>query len=179
MKENIKFTILFPCVVLVMATLYVVLHEMGHAIVAIACGASITQFSVANAHMSYTGGHFTQITTSLLNASGMLFPVLTFALSLLFFKKDKNNLLHRCCYFAACLWGIGPLLAWVVVPIIALLSASPAGDDVTKFMMNSGWHPGVVALLSGLLLICLITFIFFKGIPQSFKAMLKSFQPEG
>ena len=40
---------------------YVILHEIGHCIVAILCGASITDFSIINRSMSFTGGQFDYI----------------------------------------------------------------------------------------------------------------------
>lgn len=39
--------------------LYIFLHEGGHALVAVLCGAKITSFSIVGAHTSWTGGSFT------------------------------------------------------------------------------------------------------------------------
>ncbi len=175
MKDNVMFAILFPCIVLLLVAIYVFLHELGHSIVAIACGADITGFSIASAHMSYTGGQFTPASNAFLNVSGMLLPVLAFILALSAFKKDKNSILYQCCYYAACIWGIGPILAWIIVPIICMVSTPPAGDDVTKFIVNSDWHPGIVATLACALIIIILFFTFIRGIPQSFKEMIKSF----
>lgn len=176
LRDNIKFAICFPCIVLAMSLVYVFLHEAGHSIVAIACGARISQFSIANAHMTYAGGHFTPATDSLRNASGMLLPVGVFTLALLFFNKNNGKIIYRCCYFAACIWGIGPVLAWIIVPVICMVSTPPAGDDVAKFIVNSGWHPGIVTTLACALIAIVLFYTFIRGIPQSFKEMIKSFR---
>lgn len=44
----ISLVLIFP--------LYIFLHETGHALVAIGCGAKITRFSIASARISYEGG---------------------------------------------------------------------------------------------------------------------------
>lgn len=49
---------------------YVLLHEGGHALVALLCGARVTEFSLLGAHMSYEGGAFTPLTLSLLLSPG-------------------------------------------------------------------------------------------------------------
>ena len=42
-----------------MVPAYILLHEGGHALVAVLCGARITEFSVLGAYMGYEGGVFT------------------------------------------------------------------------------------------------------------------------
>ena len=76
MKANTQFAILFPCSVLAGALLYIFVHELGHTIVAIVCGAEITEFSILGAHMSYNGGTFSKAMFSLFHAAGMLFPII-------------------------------------------------------------------------------------------------------
>lgn len=67
--------------------LYILLHELGHTLVAIACGAKITDFSIMRAKMSYVGGDFNQIMESLFNVAGMLLPVLVCLMFILFFNR--------------------------------------------------------------------------------------------
>ena len=52
--------------------MYIALHEGGHALVAVCCGARITKFSVFGAYTAYEGGTFTAVTLSLTNIAGML-----------------------------------------------------------------------------------------------------------
>ena len=55
---------------------YIILHEGGHALIALSCGARITEFSILGAYMRYEGGTFTALTLSLFYIAGMLLPVL-------------------------------------------------------------------------------------------------------
>lgn len=52
--------------------IYLILHEGGHALIAILCGARITEFSILGAYMLYEGGIFPSITLSLFHAAGMI-----------------------------------------------------------------------------------------------------------
>ena len=55
--------IVYMFVSLVLAVpIYIVLHEGGHALVAVLCGARITKFSILGAYMNYEGGIFTSFT---------------------------------------------------------------------------------------------------------------------
>lgn len=112
MKANIKLAILFPCSILVGALLYIFMHELGHTIVAIVCGAEITEFSILGARMSYNGGAFSKTMFSLFHAAGILFPILLTVPIIISYKRDKKSVLYHCCYMTVCLWGVSPLLAW-------------------------------------------------------------------
>ena len=54
---------------------YIILHEGGHALIALSCGARITEFSILGAYMRYEGGTFTALTLSLFYIAGMLLPI--------------------------------------------------------------------------------------------------------
>ncbi len=175
MKPNIKFAILFPCILLVGALLYVVVHELGHTIIALVYGAEITEFSILDAHMSYNGGTFSKAMYLLFHAAGMLLPIILIVPIIISYKQGKKSILYHCCYMTACLWGVSPLLAWLIVPVVSLVDSPPQGDDVGKFIMSSEWHPmivfaGALAILTGMLAL-----VIKKGIIQEFIAILKSF----
>ena len=55
--------------ILILIPLYIVLHESGHALTAVLCGARITQFRILGAYMAYEGGIFTPFTLSLFHIS--------------------------------------------------------------------------------------------------------------
>ena len=55
--------------ILILIPLYVALHEGGHALTAVLCGARITQFRILGAYMAYEGGIFTSLTLSLFHIS--------------------------------------------------------------------------------------------------------------
>lgn len=95
--------------VMCMLPLYVVLHEGGHALIAVLCGARVTSFSVAAASMSYQGGRFTALTLSLFHAAGVLLPVLA-AVVYMSEANEIRVLLHRFLYGLADANGLHPRL---------------------------------------------------------------------
>ena len=58
-KRKIFFSFVLSALLSIL--FYIVLHEAGHCIVAILCGATITEFSILSAHMNYSGGNFTAL----------------------------------------------------------------------------------------------------------------------
>lgn len=157
------------------ALLYVIAHELGHTIVAIICGAEITQFSIFNAHMSYSGVIFSKAMYSLFHAAGMLFPIILTVPIIISYKQNKKSIIYHCFYISACLWGISPLLAWLIVPFVSLAGSPPQGDDVAKFITSSGWHPMLVFASALVILIGLLLLVIKKGIIQEFIAKIKGF----
>ena len=59
-QKRILFLSIFASALLCIL-LYIILHETGHCIVAVSCGATVTDFSIFSAHMSYRGGNFTDL----------------------------------------------------------------------------------------------------------------------
>jgi len=151
-----------------MLPIYIFLHESGHAIVAIMYGAENVRISIFTARMTAGFVEYTPFTHSLMNAAGMLFPVIIFSIIALAYNSKKTNILYRCFYYSIVPITIGPVFAWVLVPIIGMLSGLPPGDDVTKFINNSGWHPGVVMVLALVLIALLVLLFWVKGILQLF-----------
>ncbi|MFT3984350.1 MAG: hypothetical protein QM697_10615 [Lachnospiraceae bacterium] len=150
------------------------MHELGHTIVAIVCGAKITQFSILGAHMSYSGGTFSKTMFSLFHAAGMLFPIILTVPIIISYKRDQKSVLYHCCHMTVCLWGVSPLLAWLIVPVVSMVSFPPQGDDVAKFIMSSEWHPMIVFACALAILVGMLVLLIKMGIIQEFSAMLKS-----
>ena len=67
-KRKIFFSFVLSALLSILC--YIVLHEAGHCIVAILCGATITEFSILSAHMNYSGGNFTALSALFLSANG-------------------------------------------------------------------------------------------------------------
>lgn len=173
MRTNIKLAILFPCSVLAGALLYVFMHELGHTIIAMVCGAEITEFSILGAHMSYSGGAFSKAMFSLFHVAGVLFPIILTLPIIISYKRGKKSILYHCCHMTVCLWGVSPLLAWLIVPVVSMVSSVPQGDDVGKFIMSSQWHPMIVFACALVILVGMLVLIIKKGIIREFSAMLK------
>jgi len=169
-KENkVKTLILLPVIAILMIPLYIFLHESGHAIVAIMCGAENVRINILTASMSADSVDFTPFTRLLMNTAGMLFPVIIFSIIALLYNPKKTGNLYRCFYYCIVPITIAPVFAWVLVPIIGMLYELPPGDDVTKFITNSGLHP-VDVIISALTLIALLILLFYaKGILRLYK----------
>lgn len=117
-----------------MIPLYVVLHEGGHALVAVMCGARITKFSILGAYMNYEGGQFSAAMFSLFHAAGMLLPLLAAILYMIAYQSGARSIFYRIFSFLVLLLPVGAVLAWVGVPILCLAGYEPTGDDVKKIL---------------------------------------------
>lgn len=147
---------------------YVVLHEAGHSLVAIFCGAKITKFSILEAYMNYDGGVFTETSLSLFNIAGMLLPVLLSIAYMMFYRSASVNQFYRIFSFIALLMPIGAIGSWIFVPILYLFDMAPAGDDVSKFIVSSGIVPWIVVLGAIALLVSCVFLAWKKKIVQNY-----------
>ncbi|HWQ59165.1 MAG TPA: hypothetical protein VN540_09085 [Clostridia bacterium] len=161
-KRRLVFMLSIPASALAALPIYIILHEAGHTLIAWLCGATITDFNVFNAFMSYEGGAFTPFPAALLNAAGMLLPVLCVLLFMLLYRGGVRGVFSRVFSFFLCALPIFSIVAWILVPILYMAGSAPAEDDVTQFLYNSGFHPVLVILLA-LALIALCTAVFLRS----------------
>ena len=169
-ERNLKVRKILAVLVSVacMIPLYVVLHEGGHALVAVMCGARITKFSILGAYMNYEGGQFSAAVFSLFHAAGMLLPLLAAILYMIAYQSGARSILYRIFSFLVLLLPVGAVLAWVGVPIFCLAGYEPTGDDVKKFLDSSGVHPLAVTAVAALLLAGCIGLAWKKKILQNY-----------
>lgn len=119
------------------------LHELGHCIAVWISGGKVTGFYPFfwDAHMSFEG----IADSPFINISGSLLPILVALAVLLFYKRSEKfpwlNILAG--VFCTTIYS---LLAWVVVPLVYLFGFYDPGDDITKFLNGTGFHPAAVAL---------------------------------
>ena len=125
--------------VMCMLPLYVVLHEGGHALIAVVCGARVTSFSVAAASMSYQGGRFTALTLSMFHAAGVLLPVLAAVVYMLTYRRQTKSVCYCIVSFMVLLMPMGSILAWVIVPVLSSIriSTSPAASMALPLMART------------------------------------------
>lgn len=154
--------------------LYVLLHEGGHALTALFCGARITRFSLLEAYTAYEGGRFTAATLSLFHAAGVLLPAALAAVYMLSYRSRADGLFYRIFSFMVLLFPVGSLLAWVAVPPLCLLGRAPEGDDAAKFIETSGWNPWAVAAAAAALFIGCLLLAWKKKIVQNYWAAVSS-----
>lgn len=154
--------------------LYIILHEGGHGLVAVLCGARITAFSVFGAYMQYEGGVFTPTSLSLFHCGGMLLPVLAAILYMLTYRSQAAGLGYRIFSFMFLLFPLGSILAWAAVPVLYLFGMAPQGDDVTRFIDSSGVSPWVVLLGAVLLFAVSFLLAWRKRIFQNYWDVVKA-----
>ncbi len=146
---------------------YICLHEAGHALIAIACGAEILSFSIVGAYVSSMGGNFTRVTSSLMNIAGMALPLIFAVCYMLFiFNKNKQGYFYRIFSLFFVIAPVGSLMTWVFIPVAYLAGDTTSPDDVIHFLNSSGIHPAIV--MSGALVMLVWTgfLAWKKGIVQ-------------
>lgn len=154
---------LFSCIILLY--FYTLLHEGGHALVAIICGGKVDKFILGlNAHVQTSGATFTIFSEALFNSMGVLLPVIFLIIALVIYKPKNKYTFYHIFYGFISLSITCSLLAWVIVPFMTLFTLPPAGDDVTKFLNITGLHPLTVTLAALLIIVALVFFIYKRGL---------------
>lgn len=154
--------------------IYIILHEGGHSLVAMGCGAKITKFSIIGAYMCYEGGTFNSCTLALFNAAGMLLPLLLSIIFIIFYNKKSTNSFYRIFSFMVIVVPLGSLIAWFFVPVLYLVGSAPVNDDITKFINHSGIPPLLVTIVALLVFILLVFICWRKKILQNYYSTVRS-----
>lgn len=168
MNLKIKTILSLFVSILFVIPIYIVLHEGGHTLIAVFCGARITKFSLWGAYMSYEGGTFTSTTFSLVHIAGMLIPVLVAIIYMLTYRSNVISIPYRIFSYIFVLVPICSVLTWVFIPILYLADKAPQYDDVTRFINNSGLSPWIVLFAAIIIFACCIFIAWKKKIIQNF-----------
>lgn len=136
----------FVCLLL----LYAVTHELGHGLVGLASGQILTEFDVSfwdlSAHVSLSGG-IPSVRRLLQIGAGPGLPLLFWLIFQLAAPRRASAGLTLIKLMAA-LMALSPLLAWIVIPILALWGRAPTGDDATSFLEVSHMPPLLLSVLA-------------------------------
>lgn len=162
MAKKIRFAFVVFAMGLVSFITYILLHESGHALVAILCGASNVKISIFLAHTWWMGGSFTGITRALCDVAGAALPVCVFWIGMMFYKRERKSAIYHVAYGIFFIAAISSLLAWVLIPAYSIFAPFPdETDDVVKFLNGSGISP-VIVLLSAISIFAFNVFLAFK-----------------
>ena len=174
-KAGLVAGLLSGCIL--MLFFYTLLHEGGHGLVAILYGGKIDRLVLGfNAHIQTIGARFTPLGQALFHSAGALLPVLFVIICLSFYHPENTRPFYHISHAVLSLITTGSLLAWVILPVLFLLSSAPAGDDVTKFLEASRLSPLVVSLAALFVIAFLVLFLYWKGLPGKLKSLfLKHF----
>lgn len=167
MNSKLKFVLLLLSAALTSVVVYIFLHESGHALVAVACGAKITSFSIIRAYTSWVGGTYSVFTASALKAAGMVLPLIAAVIYMLFiFNKNRQGSFYRMFSLFFSLFPVMTLLAWVIVPIAYMAGDTNTPDDVIQFLNVSGLNPVIVIVVSLLIFLLSLLLAWKKGVMQ-------------
>lgn len=159
MSHKLRFFFTMFAMVSVSIIAYVFVHESGHALVAILCGAGNVRISIISAHAWWTGGSFTAGTEAFSNAAGAALPVCVSWTAMMFYSKENKSFVYHMIYFLFFVISISSILAWVVIPAYSIFAPFPdQTDDVVKFLNTSGISPVIVSL-GGVIVILFSIFI--------------------
>jgi hypothetical protein len=162
-KARYIICLLFSCIILLY--FYTLLHEGGHALVAIMCGGKVDKFILGlNAHVQTSGVTFTMFSEALFNSMGVLLPVIFLIIALAIYNPKIKYTFYHIFYGALSLSITGSLIAWVILPFVSLFTLPPAGDDTTKFLNITGLNPLTVTLTALLIIVALVFFIYKRGL---------------
>ncbi|MHC5374708.1 hypothetical protein ACYSNU_13000 [Enterococcus sp. LJL120] len=159
---------------------YTILHEGGHALVMLAYGGTIDSFWIIgpSAHVSAYGASYTFIGEVLLQAAGMLLPSLVVLVALLLYRPKVAFAGYHLCYFVVAITPLYNLLVWVALPIASLLTVSAPEEDVTKFLILSGWPPLAVSLAAFVLMVGFAMLIHHKGVLANVVGILRAWRAQ-
>ena len=156
-------------------TIYILLHELGHLIVMVSAGATINDFSIVTAHVSATGGEYTNLSSLWLNVNGALFPVFLACIYMLFYKSNNENSFYRIFSYMITLIPTASMFAWLIIPFIFIGGNAPINDDVTKFLyiFSHDFHPLIVSAVAAMIIGTSVVLMIKKRIIHNFIAEVR------
>ena len=166
-QAKLKTFISIILFILIWFFVYAFLHEAGHALVGMAYGGTIKNFVFwnFNAHVVIAGANYSQFGEPLMNAAGILFPILIFVIAIGFYNSKVKFAGYHLCYFAATLSLVfGAFAGWVIIPFRSLFTLSLSGEDMVRFVDNTGFHPVLVSLMGLFLIGSFALFAHKRGI---------------
>jgi hypothetical protein len=165
-SERLKVAGFTLLIALGVALAYTVLHEGGHALAGLAFGGTVREIDVnffnLGAHVNIDGS-FSRYQEAVINVSGAALPFLVWLVLTLALPKEGSPLVLWAKFIASA-GTLCSLLAWVVIPFLYIKNDAPAGDDVTRFLANSGLPPLAVAF-GALVLFVGGWFLFVRRFP--------------
>lgn len=175
MEQKIKKLLLVFAAAALSIVIYIFLHEMGHLIVMVSAGATITDFSILTAHVSAIGGEYTTVSDLWLNANGAMLPVVVGFLNMILYNPKNRNAFYRFFTYMLALMPICSLFAWLFLPIAYVNGNATAADDVTKFLnhFSRNYHPLLVSLAAMIMVGSGVALMLKKRMFQNFIAEIR------
>ena len=175
MEKKTKNILLILAAAGLSVIIYIFLHEIGHLVVMLSVGATITDFSILTAHVSAIGGKYTNVSNLWLHVNGALLPMITAFTYSAFYKSNREKSFYRIFSYMFVLIPTASMLAWVFVPVLYLNDNAPIGDDVTMFLSNftQYFHPLSVSVVAAVMVGSSIALMIKKRIIRNFAAEVR------
>lgn len=176
-KEQNKFTIFLIIIFFIFMYAYTLFHELGHGIIGVIAGGKIVNIALGfNAHITIVDANYNDFTYALMNAFGVLLPLLILLIALLFYNKNSKKIEYHIIYIISAIGTIGSTLAWIILPLVSIFTSVPENDDITKFLNTTGLNPIIISLISFLVLTSLVILIYKKGLFLKLTEIRKEFK---
>lgn len=162
------------CLICCAPFLYSFLHELGHCIAVWICGGTVTGFQPfgPDAHMTYKGV-VGNLSWAFVDVAGTLLPLMIAAAVLLLYKGSKKHSLLNVSLVIVSGESLFSIISWIVVPLCCLMNLANPGEDMIKFIDNTGFHPIVISLCATLVFVFMV-FLVAKRMLGMFDDFSKS-----
>jgi hypothetical protein len=145
----------FVLAVLVVIQAYLLLHELGHALAAMAVGTTVTGVDARlwsdRPHVSYGSGLASQGQRAFTTAAGTLLPAIV-GLATLFALPRRLPARYAIIRIGVAAGALAGLLPWLVLPWPPMHASAP-NDDTVRFTLQTGWPPSLVVALAAAILV--------------------------
>jgi hypothetical protein len=178
--KKVKLVLLIKLIGFLILLLYAFLHESGHALVGLILGGTIEKFVIfsLNPYVRISGIAWTNASEALNNVAGVLLPLIVLLIALAFYRSRVENKYYHFFYALTCIGFCSSLIAWIMIPFVALFASPPAADDATKFIYTTGFPPMLVALAAFLILSGLIYIVVKRNVfRNAFILFVKEIKP--
>ena len=160
--KTIFSIICFSLFILLYSFLETLFHEIGHALVVLLYGGTISKFVLyPNPYVSASYVDFTIFGTVLMHIAGILLPMVIGIIAVSLYNPKIKFMGYHICYMSGSVFLAFTLLQWAMIPFISLFTMAPPQNDMTKFMKVTGFPP-LFMFLSMLLLIVVFLFLSYK-----------------
>lgn len=162
------------CLICCTPFLYSFLHELGHCIAVWICGGTVTGFQPfgSDAHMTYKGV-VGSLSGAFVDVAGTILPLMIAAAVLLLYRGSKKHSLLNISLVIMSGESLFSIISWIVGPLCCLMNLANPGEDVVKFIDNSGFHPIAVSLCATLIFVSMV-FLIAKRMLGMFDDFSKS-----
>ncbi|MEE4178280.1 MAG: M50 family metallopeptidase [Bacteroides sp.] len=148
-KQRMVNVLLLLFLALMIIQVYTFIHEWAHALMVQIFGGQVNQFDVnlfgGSPHVKFSGD-FTSTQRALIAIAGPILPVLLWFFLMIFLNKESHLFFQKIAILVS--MGImGTLLPNVIIPLVYETGGNVRGEDMGKFLANTGWNGYAVSAL--------------------------------